>query len=259
MYQPPQTFFYDDSPPASPVDRKLPTFQISPAPLAKNEKKEHQIGRSHSQKSKQKDSLPFSYEYVIEEGKLAGLAEYHPDNDYLHYSSSRGSSRTVSRNPSRRTSAEHSGRSTPATRYSTASERSTASPPSPKKTDKLKRALSLSTLKGRSSQEDKRRAPPPLPVPRSKESFVVAFGLYEPKEPAQISPPLQSPTPQDPQRSFEAPRAAPKPPAKHPSSATRNAVPQPIARMPSEVSRKRAKREAAPIKTKKSLPLVKNV
>jgi hypothetical protein len=251
MYPPPQTsFFYDDTPPSSPLEVQLPTFEISPAREGDKEKKEHRKWLGHSEKTK-KHPTPFSYEYVVTEGKLVGLAEFHPDNDYLHYSSSsRGSSRTPSRT--------QSSRSTP--RTSRTFERRSGEgdrlmppppPPSPKKTtEKLKRALSLSNVKGRPNPEKKTKTPPmPTPPPVSPMDVPSPKHITEPFGP---TPPLS------PRRSFEEPRPAPQPPLRNMTGISTQITPPASPKQSSEVSTSIPKRTPSRLITKPLPPTVLN-
>lgn len=266
MYNSPQTFFDDESPPTSPVDTaNLPTFHLSPAPPGhKAERSEHR--RWNSLARPKPHPLPFSYEYIFEDGKLAGLAEYHPEQDFLHYSSSRGSSAANSRNPSRRTSAEHSTRSSTDTRYSHSSGYSHGAPPSPRTTDKIKRALSLSRTRGqRRSSDKKRKIPSPTLKPRGIGlEFLTSAIPVEPATPTKRdipilpfeSPRAAPPTPtrrtnptEAPELSpasiplpFESPRAAPQPPPK-PISKSARPVPEPTTAHQIKLKRKDSKRK----------------
>lgn len=206
MNNSPHTFFHDESPPTSPV---LPTFHPSPAPPGhkhKAERSEHLHRRWHSLARSKPHPLVFSYEYIFEDGKLAGLAERNPDDDYLHYASSRGSSAPSSRYPSCRTSAEHSTRSSTDTRYSYSSEHSHP-PSSPRTSDRIKRALSLSRTRAqRSSSDGKRRMP--SPDIKSRGSGLERLTKATPVEP---TPPNERDVPVVP---FESPRAAPPTPTR---------------------------------------------
>lgn len=232
MYQPPQTFFYDESPPTSPVERRsVPTVQISAAPKLQVEsadpKMEHR--RWKSVPGNKVDPAPFSYEYTFKDGKFAGLAEFHPDQDYLHYSSSPGTSRSASRNASNRTSRDVSGRPSLEVRTSTSTRRSQVSqgpPPSPKKTDVLKRALSLRSLKGRAGNVEKKSSPKLPPSPFAKleiEQFAATFGPNW-AGPQHITSPITSPPSRTPLGFYEGPRPAPSPPIR--SSPKLNSQPE---------------------------------
>jgi len=112
-----------------------------------------------------------------------------------------------------------SGRPSLEGRKSTSNRLSQASqgpppPPSPKKTDGLKRVLSLRNLTGRTSVEEKRTSPklPPSPFKKPEiERFAASFGP-DWAGPQYITWPIISPPPHTPQGYFEGPRAAPSPP-----------------------------------------------
>lgn len=222
MYNSPQTFFDDESPPTSP---HLPTSHLSPAPPGqKAERSEHRKWNSLARP--EPHTLPYSYEYVFEDGKLAGLVEHHPDQ-FWHYSSSRGSSQTNSRNPSRRTSAQDSTRSSTDTSYSNNSDYS-HTPNSPRTTDRIKRVLSLSRIRGqRSSLDDQRKRP-------SVDSKPQGIGLELPETP---TTPTKRDIPILPFEPFESPRAAPQPPTKSISKSSKPAS-EPITAHKVELKRK---------------------
>jgi hypothetical protein len=249
MYQPPQTFLWEDSPPSSPHDVKLPTFQISsPAPQDDKAKEKHKRWKSHSEKSKAKHPPPFSYEYRICDGQIAGLAEYNGANDYLHYSSSsRGSSRV----PSRNASTNASPRTSTVEGQSNESDRSMQPPPSPRKSDKLKRALSLSNVKGRSSLEDKKRRAPPVPSPPKMST--PTFEKSELQAPMDISQAFGPTPPRSPRRSFEEPRPAPSPPSKNRSDAARQLMGPPTPKQSFEEPRSILKQSAPQASTNTAL------
>jgi hypothetical protein len=250
MYQPPQTFLWEDTPPCSPQDTRVPTFQISsPAMPDTKDKKEHKRWKSHSEKSKEKHPPPFSYEYCIRDGQIVGLAEYNGENDYLHYSSSsRGSSRVPSRNPS----THASPRTSTIERQSHESDRSMRPPPSPRKGDKLKRALSLSNVKGRSSLEDKKRRAPPVPSPQQISR--PTFGPTETQSPLDISQAFGPTPPRSPRKSFEEPRPAPQPPSRNRSDVVRQVIAPPTPKQSLEEPRSTIKQETPHVNTEASPP-----
>ncbi|KIW01225.1 uncharacterized protein PV09_07269 [Verruconis gallopava] len=187
----------------------------APSRANKLHKAEHRRWNSDPEK-KIAQIKPFAYEYKFEDGRLAGLAEYHPD-DYMHYSSSRNPSTAASRNQSSRTSREDMrSRSSNDNRKSSSSTQTSNTyqtpPPSPGRIDGLKRALTLHSLKRRASTEVKKTPPPSPYSPRPEiERLAASFGRNGPQHITSPIPSLPKPKPVG---MFEHPRTAPQPPSK---------------------------------------------
>jgi len=194
-----------------------PTIQILEPPAHQRlNKMEHKRWKSDPEKTRRDMAkrshapiYPYSYEYHFDAKGRIGLKEFHGDIDFAHYSArsksvstSSHSSRPSSRDDnqvhtimdSRRPSASH------------------APPPSPRKGDALKRALTLHGLKRRASSEVKKTPPPSPYSPRPEiEKLAASFGR---KGPQHITSPLPALPPPKPHGMFEMPRAAPRPPSR---------------------------------------------
>lgn len=187
-----------------------PAVQISepPRPGEKSSKMEHK--RWRSEPDRRRDMVqPFSYEYQFEEGRLAGLTELHPD-DYIQAHARTMSADRTARSPK----LSNSPRPVVESRGSAStqgSQGSSAPPPSPRKGDALKRALTLHGLKRRASSEVK-KTPPSSPYSRPEiEKLAASFGPHGPQSISSPKPQLPEPKPYG---MFEQPRVAPRPPSR---------------------------------------------
>lgn len=160
MYTPPQI---DDG--TSSHGPGGPTYLFQPVGIGRKDKREQWVWKSEVNQATRPQ--PFSYEYVIEEGRLPTITVHHPTNPIsgprLH--------RKLSKRTKRPDLARHSSPASPAC--------TARPPPSPTPTTtKLKRALSLALIRMHrpSLEEDVMNplppAPPVPPVPRVESAFI---------------------------------------------------------------------------------------
>jgi len=198
MYTPPQ----NDERPSSPN-----TFSFSPVGIGKKEKREQWVWKGETNETN--TPKPFSYEYVVEDGKLPTITICHPTNE----TSSLPLQRKLSKRTRPRGLERHS---------SPASTEHTISPPSPRSstraTTKLRRVLSLTSLRvpRLSFEEDKKQLPP---VPRI-ESTVLSDAMAPTFERTFLDASEAESQPPAPQPVNIPPRSSRRPSVIYPNNAT---------------------------------------
>jgi hypothetical protein len=210
MYTPPQQdSFGFDSPVEAPAQHN--TYLYTPQGLGRKEKRENWIWKTyeprtpkpethhhnHRPQPHHEQAEAFSYEYVMEEGKLATITEKHPQTPveqkpHHHQHAHTRSEELPRRRPSTKLTKPApvvDRHSSPAATRTHKAEKENRHLEEESKASKLKRALSLSSAKARliltEHEKDRRKPLPALPKPSTPATtpIVQSFGALGPSLP----------------------------------------------------------------------------